>query len=215
MKLKITALAILGLTSLTLPGFATSFGGTITQTVTESNDPLYAIGDTFIGYYRYDSATIDGDFFPNIPMITPPGVNNSLTGKIFFAFDGRPAAFGQPAEHPGTGLQSLTNGVNGGELVVSGGAIASFAWSFENGGYYTAFTTSTFIALSYYDRPIFDPGTGLFLPTPEVKGTLTISAPHEVPDATTTGWMLFASIGGLTLLTDRRKCRRQNCPNHS
>jgi len=204
MKLKFTALAILGLTSLALPVFATSFGGTLTQTVTESNDPLYAIGDTFVGYYRYDSSTIDGDFFPNIPSVTPPGVNNSLTGEFYFAFDPR------PGESINTGLQPLNTGVNGGELVVSGGAITSFAWSFEYGGYYTAFTAGTFIALSYYDRPIFDPSSGLFLPTPEVKGTLTLSAPHEVPDATTTGWMLFASIGGLTLLADRSKGRRKN-----
>ncbi len=179
--------------SLAPAAFALTFGGTITQTVTGSNDPLYTVGQTFEGYYRYESTTTDGTFFT--PFYNS-GANESLTGSVYMAFSPRPGEF------PLMGFNPLTNTPILGQLVVSGGQITSFNWSFDHGGYYTGMDTrfGTFWSLSYYDRPIYLPDSGQFLPTPIVQGTLSLSEPRKVPDTMPTDWMLFACVSSLSFL---------------
>jgi len=181
--------------------FGLTFTGTIIQTVTSSNDPLYSVGQTFVGWYRYDSATIDGTF-------GTPGFasNTSLAGQFYFAF------VSSPTETAPLGWHSLTNTPNGGSLTVSGGQVTSFNWSFDHGGYYTGGTYSsgagadTFVAMSRYDRPDFDPGSGQFLPTPTVTGTLSLGAASAVPEAATTVWLL-AGVIGVGALVRRHRAR--------
>ncbi|MCX6956501.1 MAG: hypothetical protein NTV51_30580 [Verrucomicrobia bacterium] len=183
--------------SLATSASALSFVGTITQTVTNSNDPLYHVGDTFIGWYRYESPAINGEFNTNV--FPPPGENSSLIGSIYFAFVPR------PNETP-NGYRPLNSTPFSGELIVSGGQVTSFNWSFENGGYYMSASTGGFLTMSYYDRPILDQSTGQFLPTPIVTGSLGFSAPH-VPEAATTAPLLLAGLAGLASLARRSRAR--------
>ena len=62
---------------------AIPYTGTITQTVTSSNDVQYGVGSIYTGWYQYESDTVDGTFYC-IPLgYSYPGYTDSLTGNIF------------------------------------------------------------------------------------------------------------------------------------
>ena len=64
--------------------FATWWTGTITQTITQSGSTLYQVGQTFEGFYTYESSTVDGYFNTYGPDIDHPNAKTAkLNGSLF------------------------------------------------------------------------------------------------------------------------------------
>ena len=72
---------ILAVVVLSSSALAIRYEGTILETITSTNDPLYAVGQTLNGWYRYDSADVDGTFRPR--HILDPLNPNQLHGVLF------------------------------------------------------------------------------------------------------------------------------------
>jgi len=138
-----------------------SFGGIIIQTITQTNDARFYVGQVFSGYYQYDSTLADGVF--HVANTQPPAGNRTLKGLIYLPFSEDKAR-----------MNSLPSTMNDGSLTVSGNVVTAFAWSFDNGGFYTSFTVNSFQA-RHYGR--IDPLNGNHLPDMETKGTVMFSAP--------------------------------------
>jgi hypothetical protein len=138
-----------------------TFGGMITQIVTQTNDSRFYIGQSFSGYYQYDSIDPDGVF--HVANNLPPAGNRSLCGIVYLPFpEGRAR------------LNALPVTMNDGSLTVSGGLVTAFAWSLESGGYWASFTNNTFFARL---SGRVDPSNGQPLPNIETRGTVSFSAP--------------------------------------
>jgi hypothetical protein len=194
-----------------LAAFGNTYNGTITQTVTGTNDPLYYVGQTFLGYYQYQSPSMDGTFYTNNidPPLTPkpPGSIDSLAGSVYMPFflssiyvdygGGYYLTYG-----PGGRLNSLGETVNEGTLVVSNGQVSDFFWSWEQGGFYAAITEGTFVAMSFYDAMPQNQ-------VPITRGSVVFGDPVEVPDEPATGLLLGGVlVAGLVVIRRQAACRR-------
>lgn len=181
--------------------FGYSYHGTIWQTVTETNNnPHYYVGQTFAGYYRYESPTSDGVFYSNsFPDGLPPGANASLEGSVYLTN----AITDLPGLHMPPGpYEFFSSGAHGfATLTVSGGIVTDFEWVWEGADNYAAFTETTFWTQLVN---VYDPKTATFLPIIETKGDVRFGAP-EIPDAASSVGLLGLSLAGLFAL--RRKLR--------
>lgn len=165
-----------------LATFGLSFRGTVTQVITRSDDPLYYPGQTFIGYYQYDSPTIDGTFFTDQfdPPLTPkpPGAIASLSGTIYSPFVNTVyiPAFGEYtlSYGPGGSWRTFAGTVNEGVLTVSDGVVSEFLWTWEYGGFYMYMGTESFFTYNFYDT--------FARPFPRVVGTVTFGLPTRVSE---------------------------------
>lgn len=156
--------------------FATTWHGTITETVTSSTNPLYAVGDSFEGWYEYESETVDGQFINFIGGVsTPP---RQLYYRLFgFTND--------PRRGDGNGWFSAPRDQSADRLTVTNGEVSDFHWV-ERDALNLIFGAHTFTAIEYY----VSDGQGHYDPHfyYDVRGTLTFSAPQAVnaPEAAST-----------------------------
>jgi len=110
-----------------------SFGGLLQQIITATNDPSYYVGQSFSGFYEYQSTDGNGVFFCP-PDLADPGTNTSLTGLLYLPFS------------PPTGgrLNAFPVTPNLGSLTVTGGVVTGFTWSSQEGDYYAQFSKDSF-----------------------------------------------------------------------
>jgi len=128
----------------------------------------YAAGATYVGYYEYESATIDGTFSHWW------GTTETLRGSVFLPWPDNPLY-----THPEWNALNSTS--HGGDLTVVNGVVSDFYWTHESGGAYAQFALSWFSAIIYTDLWYFYPN----LPPEEqhglaIGGTLTFGAPARV-----------------------------------
>jgi len=188
--------------------FALPYRGTITQVITGSDDPLYHPGQTFIGFYQYNSPTIDGTFYTNQfdqPLTPkPPGAIASLQGMIYSPFveSVYVTAYGGYTLSYGFGgfWSRLTDTINEGVLTVSDGVVTDFLWSWEQGGFFMYMGTGGFFTYSFYDTPAS--------PTPTVSGTVTFGVPSRVPEGSSSLWLLAAVLLPMVLVSFRNSADR-------
>lgn len=203
LSMKPTIASILFFASVALPALGNTYHGSIVQTIEGTDIPLYHVGQTFLGYYEYESPSIDGTFYTN--NFDPPllGVNYSLDGSIYMPFatsfifidqDGNswPLTYG-----PGGMFEGLTATIDYGKLVVAGGHVSNFLWAWENGGFYMQASENTFEALSFYNYG----GSG-------ASGSLVFGDPVNVPDEPSTASLLGGVlVAGLVLIRRQVACR--------
>jgi len=179
--------------------FGYSYHGTIWQTVTETNNnPYYYVGQTFVGYYRYDSATIDGTFHSDSwPDGLPPGANSSLDGSVYLTN----AITDLPGFHmPPGSYDFFSSGAHGfATLTVSGGAVTGFNWIWEGADNQAQFNETGFTTWFFNT---YNPETKTFDPTIITKGSVTFSAP-TVPDGSWSIGLLALAMAGLVGLRRR------------
>jgi len=193
------------LIALTLGTSSATFGlpyrGTITQVITGSDDPLYHLGQTFIGHYQYNSPTMDGTFYTNQfdPPLTPkpPGAIAPLNGTIYSPFveSVYVTAYGGYTLSYGFGgsWRRLTDTINEGVLTVSDGVVKDFLWTWEKGGFYMHMGKDGFSTYSFYDTPAS--------PTPTVRGTVTFGIPSRVPEKASSFWLLATALVPMVLIS--------------
>ncbi|MFT3781758.1 MAG: hypothetical protein QM790_07035 [Nibricoccus sp.] len=204
---KAAALVILYVSSLA-GVFADTYFGTITQTITKTNDPQFFVGQTFVGCYAYDSTSINGYYCAPSHWYPTTPTNLSLSGTLYvpFAdeahFEWTPSgqttpisytlAFGDKGSY-----QAFTDTpINPGKLMIENGCVTGFSWSFDVGGFFMEASENSFQAYSYYDRGPADQ-------TPKTSGTITIGNPTRVPDTAATLSLLAAGLLGLGLFRRR------------
>lgn len=136
-----------------------SFGGLITQIVTDTNDADYVVGQVFSGYFQYDS--IDGNETVHLANTISPGGNRTLRGLIYV-----------PLANAQGRLNALPCTMNDGSLTVAQGVVTAFDWTFQVGGNYARFTASTFVTLL---TGRIDPTTGQHLPDLKTEGKIVFS----------------------------------------
>lgn len=184
---------------------ALMFRGSLTQTVTETNDPDYYVGQILNGYYAYSAPTIDGTFVTDTyPGYWPPGTNTSLEGSLYLTFSDEvfvyPGGGGFDLDWgPGGGFTDFSNTMNHGELTVSGGLVTDFVWSLDHGGFFMWVTESAFVSYSYYD-------TWIAPDHPVTRGTVVLGRPYEVSEAfPVAAHLLMAGLlGGMGAARRRR-----------
>jgi len=177
--------------------FQASYRGTIVQEVTGTNDPLYHVGQKWVGYYEYKSDTIDGVF--NVGYEYPPPDLETLDGRVYLPFAKEADSPIPGIEYnygPGGSFLNLVGYPHAGELVVSGGQVTSFTWSFDQGGFYMYMNQDSFNAYSFYDTWATEPTTG---------GRVTFGRPYEVPEAFPTGVLLLPTLVLVCLRFSRSK----------
>jgi hypothetical protein len=177
--------AILFVSSVSLTAFGGGYSGTITQTVTATNDPAYSVGETLTGNYEYDSPTVNGVFYadPFDGLGEPASEDQTLNGSVYLTF---PNTF--------NGFNALDSTRDDGMMTVTGGAVTGFDWGWESGNYYAIFGGGEFSTTNY---DLVDPTTGEFLPDIDTSGTLTFSTPvSSVPESSPTIWPLTAVLCG-------------------
>lgn len=171
------------------PAPALTYHGTITQTITETNDPLYRVGQQFFGRYVYQSEEVDGTF--SIYLWPGASGNETLTGYVHLPFDASGLAL-----WPTAPKWDLTF-AHAGSLSVAGGQVTGLDWTFFMGDYYGSFGSLQFGA---YHLPTFgDP------PGPDVitRGTVAFTAP-VVPETGATLGLLACGLLGCGLARRRR-----------
>ncbi|HET7536580.1 MAG TPA: hypothetical protein VFJ90_09015 [Candidatus Didemnitutus sp.] len=112
------------------------YGGMIYQTILQTNDPRYYVGQTFTGYYQYIWQGINGTFYAT-GVAGPAGCCKSLRGLIHLQL---------PVGNPfGFGPIGLPNTPNDGVLTVSAtGQVTAFTWSTQMGDYYVSIAKDQF-----------------------------------------------------------------------
>jgi hypothetical protein len=172
------------LVAVPLPAFGTIYEGSLTETITDTGgSPLYHDGETFTGFYEYDSPTVDGNFFnSDAASFNPPaGTNETLDGVMYVPFPWDPVFVDDGF---GTNVYA--------ELVVSAGEVNSFFWQLDNGGIFSVFSADSFFSFSYAeDNPNFPLGID---PPITVSGTVSFGAPGVVPDSTATIWPVALGV---------------------
>lgn len=163
--------------------WANYFCGTVSQIITETNQPGQFAGDQVIGWYEYESATIDGVFgtlqycdFTNNEA--SPTLNGSVFGFFGWTQDGW-----LPFQE--TGFRAQTH------LVVTDGHVIGFSAAGQIGGGDYGFRFSDFnisnldmlAGESYYTR-----------------GALIFGAPVPVPDnVVNTFFLMVIGFSGIAL----------------
>jgi hypothetical protein len=160
---------------LSLPAWGNTYHGTITCTVTSIfNAPpgTLSVGDTFGGWYQYESPSVDGTFYghPNIL-----GGELLLVGGLDLPY---PITFAKPSGFYGFDIQHST-------MVVTGGVVMYFNWHPTLGPTDLNVDTASFgFTYSLLDIPA------------RGSGTVVFSAP-TVPDSSGTMILIIAAIIGL------------------
>jgi hypothetical protein len=154
------------------PVFGITFKGTFSYTYTSLSQEGIGVevGDTFTGWYRYESDTIDGTFFG----FGGPG---SLSGEVNFPAHFNPYADNRPID------LSTQNPM----LTVVDGVVTAFHWSPELGPVGVTMTESFFTM-----SDSFNPGSG--------RGTVSFSNPRpssSVPDVGNTALLLAGAAASL------------------
>lgn len=177
-------------TALSLSAFGDIFRGTITETVTTTDDPRFFVGQTFVGSYEYESPTCDGDFgsLQYCFFADHPGALPTLQFSIFSFLGSEPNGWMSLAE---TNFQVKTH------LVVTDGAVTDFYLTSQLGAADPNFRLSIFYvpnAMALIDGHVQSTNT---------TGTMSFSAPTvvQVPDgATPTVALLALSLLGFAVL---------------
>lgn len=160
---------------------ATLWHGTITQTVTETNDSKYTLGQVATGWYEYESDTVDGDFgLLTYMLFHDPSANPTLQGEVFVF----------PARHPESWYH-MGEGAHGDEthMVVTNGKVSDFHKFMRVG--------ATDWGMSLTEFHGVDRQTSNWIIT---NGTVQFSDPvAKVPDHSSTAALLFVSVIGLAI----------------
>jgi len=177
------------------PAFANLWQGTITETITQSDDPLFSVGQTFVGYYEYNSLTIDGCFGTQAYADSHTDAQSGLKGAL--------VSLGQGDIQIDNSIWAPPT-----HLIVVDGEVTEFYKTGQQGSSDYTFGTSAFA----YLLSTRDTRSGFF----HIYGTMTFSNPLSdndsvfsldapfadpvpTPDGTPTIAMLGLSIIGLTL----------------
>lgn len=197
------------------------FKGTITQTITDTNDPERYVGETFVGSYIYDSPTIDGTFYTTggVPYGLPePG---KLKGTMWQPhFDG-PWVAPDGTNYDGLGNQvgvplNYTPFYDQVFLTIAGGVVTDFYFYLYHGDTEmrmdaAGFSTTPFIG-SPYMYAITTGGTVVFSNPVEMHDPFILHPPH-VPDASSTGYLVgFGAAGCFVLRRYRSGLTSASCP---
>lgn len=177
----------------TLATYGMSFRGTITQTITNTNDPSFHAGQTVSGWYQYEADDADGVFAANFfGMGGSMGEAPALCGSIF--------SF---VQHPlgGDGWLSLA-GVTSrfAELTVEDNHVSDFHYFTDYGYSNLSFRLSDFgVSTHYLDRAA-DKWINY-----STLGTICFSAPTvvSVPEGATTVGLAALSCVCVVLLRRR------------
>lgn len=167
---------------------ATVWQGTITETITATNDFRNHPGQTAIGSYSYESDSIDGTF--------TPGTANLEATLFTFKSDAMNG-----------GLVHLTDGFfySSTVLTVANGEVTNF---FKTGqtNYDFGFDTTTFLSMYQNYINFGEPGAPWFF---QNEGTMSFSRPEAVPEGSvSTALFLTFSLSGLIATRLGRKARR-------
>lgn len=166
------------------PAFGAIYSGTITETITFTNDATFSIGQVFMGSYEYESETMDGLF--GMPDRNHDQAINTLKGAIINW---------NPRYIDGT-TESYLGGPTC-RLTVLGNTVTDFNFDGEYSFGQFWFTESTFEWAGYFPLR-----TGI-----RTSGTISFSDPVAVPEGLiSTGGLLAAGILGLALF--RRRFRK-------
>lgn len=207
MRTSITSILLLA--SVWSTAFAATYHGTIRQTVTETNDPQYHVGQTYLGYYQYESPSIDGTF-TTPPLYQPPGAIDTLVGSVYMPFASS-ASFEEGGstiiltDSPGGHFNGLQDTPNAGVLVITNGQVSDFFWSSDHNGFYMDMTESDFGAVSFYNTPAS--------PIPFTSGTVAFGDPFHVvhvPEEPVTASLLAGVLAvGLVVTWRQRRAARE------
>lgn len=168
--------------------FGNIYCGTITETVTTTDDPRYYVGQTFVGSYEYESPTCDGDFGHFWYTVFNPLALPTLKFSLFTFLPG----LGQD------GWLSLdeTNFKEYTHLVVTGNVVTDFFLTGQYGGADPNFRFSEFRipnGMTFIDGQLRSTYTA---------GTMSFSAPVPVPDGSTpTVVFVTLSLLGIAVLS--------------
>ena len=163
------------------------FHGTITETITSTNDPAYAVGAVFVGSYSYESPTMDGTFYTGEYYPPPnPDALNTLDGLVDLPFATSAEWVFEGTILTETGgfgnlVVPLASTRNGGSLTVADGKIEHFEWSWESNHFYFEMSGNpsqgTFMAYSFDNTALVQTyGTVVFSSVPEITPTIQLIA---------------------------------------
>ncbi len=183
MKLRLVLAALLALSSFA-KSQATLWSGTITETVTSTNNPNYNVGDVVLGLYEYESDTVDGDFGTGIYAAFNPGSIGTLHTTLYnFAPQG-----------------------NNGWITPNNETFAFLHHMVVTNGVVTDFYRTGQIGASDFDFGVnsFD---STLLGEIKTSGTLVFSAPSStVPDSTASLGLLGIGMLSVTMVRRRLVC---------
>jgi hypothetical protein len=171
--------------ALSLTAFGIPYTGTITQTVTYTDDSNYQVGQTFTGWYQYDSSSADGDFGTSWYCLDNPTALPTLYGSVFGFCDNMQ-----------DGWLSIRTGnyAHLTHLSVEGNSVNDFHKTGQMGGLDFSFSGSGFRITNMMGPSGF---------AYETIGTLCFSAPVAVPENVTTASLVALSLFGLVLIRRR------------
>lgn len=188
MKAKIALLSLVSVLVTQVKAF--TWDGTITETITSSNNAAYQIGQVFNGNYSYHSDDVNGTFYSTeySNNWNPAGSNSSLTGSLALGLY-------NPQDGFNVTSYSMTSTPYVNYLSVVDGKVAGLFWQNQIGYSDPYFNGTTF---SFYTGGPF---------SSLVTGTLQFSEPVDppdpVPDASATFGLLAFSLGTLVILRRR------------
>ena len=171
--------------ALSLTAFGIPYTGTITQTVTYTDDSSYQVGQTFTGWYQYDSSSVDGDFGTSWYCLDNPTALPTLYGSVY--------GF---CQSPQDGWLSIRGGNYASltHLSVDGNSVNDFHKTGQMGGLDFSFSGSGFHITNMMGPEGF---------AYETIGTLCFSAPVAVPENAATLSLVVASLFSLIVIRRR------------
>ncbi len=206
MKYKATFVATMLALGFSTPTFATIWSGTITETITGTNNPGFEIGQTFIGSYSFESDELDGDY---LPYANPYGSHPDGLGTLKISiYD-----FAGNYWRTGTDLEFRL------WMTVSNGVVSDFRFDGESGMTDFGFFTNSFYETNHnpIGRPPGTPGTysesgsmSFSNPVAEIIAEESFSRlSASVPDAAATFALFATGLGSLALYGRRRVSTRR------
>jgi hypothetical protein len=175
--------------------FANLYTAQIFQTIAQTTDARYYVGEVYQGVLEWESDSPDGVFYGCPPQLYMPDGNHSLVGELLAAIP----------DHQ-QGLYDLTATVNVPELHVDNGVVDYFNWSYQGGDYYSGLLfTDTFSTFYGLCTPQYDQTTGAPLPMQQTRGTVEIGCVQCVADNASTLMLIFCAMPFLVVL--RRRIR--------
>ena len=185
--MKKTTIAILaGSALLAVSTSAMPYAGTITETITGTDDPLYHVGQQFVCWYIYESPSIGGVFTFGPRAYPGP---STLTIELYYPFS--PYNGSDPS-----GFQiNRCNGSSQPQLTVSGGVVTDLDGVIETGFQGNWYMILQGFSFQTFETGRYDPVTAQFIDSPSTSGTFAFSDPIAfVPDNNST-LILLASVG--------------------
>lgn len=174
--------------------FGNIYCGTITETVTVTDDPSYYVGQTFIGSYEYESPACDGDFGPFPYTIFNSSALPTLKFSLFTFL---------PIGQDGWLSLDETNFKQYTHLVVTSNVVTDFYLTGQYGGADPNFRFSEFYipnGLAVIEGQVRSTYTA---------GTMSFSAPVPVPDGSTPT-VAFVALGLLGIAVLRSPGLQKN-----